>query len=54
MFAQLAIKVRQPAIMPSERNAGGARYRHRISRNLQIGQQLVRYPDVVCIPHIIL
>jgi hypothetical protein len=38
MFAQLAIKVRQPTIVPPEHNAGGARHGHGISRSLQIGQ----------------
>jgi len=38
MFAQLAIKVCQPAIVPPEHDPSGTRYRHRISRNLQIRQ----------------
>jgi hypothetical protein len=54
MFEQLAIMVGQAAIVPSEHDAGGAGDGRSIVRNPQIGQQICRHSDVVCMTEIIL
>ena len=46
--------VGQAPIVPSEHHAGGASYGRSVVRIRQIGQELVRHPDVVFVAQIIL